>query len=221
MVQVTATTLLLAWTCSSAAGTGVPSIMDLQSHWVDPNVPVSAAASLGPEQRDVATINNFWGAAGISPEGQRPVDLFAVNSLELPPIAACGADAAQPFGCGKFMVNGQHVPAAATQWATHQAGRRSGVIEATDSATMKSVPVMVTTATRMPFEQNGVQWQINITNPNKNGTATVRVDIELSATAARYLVSRMELPSLNYSTTFSLGHRFPILPPLANHYPRC
>lgn len=60
MVQVTATTLLLAWTCSSAAGTGVPSIMDLQSHWVDPNVPVSAAASLGPEQRDVATINNFW-----------------------------------------------------------------------------------------------------------------------------------------------------------------
>ena len=114
------------------------------------------------------------------------------------------------------MVNGQHVPAAATQWATHQAGRRSGVIEATDSATMKSVPVMVTTATRMPFEQNGVQWQINITNPNKNGTATVRVDIELSATAARYLVVAVS----QLFDNFLAGPPFPNTPATSQPLPK-
>ena len=65
---------------------------------------------------DLATINNFWGAVGIAPEGVRPVDLFGVNSLELPPFAGCGADAQlAPQGCGRLLVDGQQVAASTTQ----------------------------------------------------------------------------------------------------------
>ena len=77
---------------------------------VDPNAVVSEQASLGAEQRDLATINNFWGAVGIAPEGTRPVDMFAVNSLELPPFAGCGANPdSAPFGCGRMLVDGAQV----------------------------------------------------------------------------------------------------------------
>ena len=55
---------------------------------------------LTAEQRDLATINNFWGAVGIAPEGTRPVDMFAVNSLELPPFAGCCGCAGQTGACG-------------------------------------------------------------------------------------------------------------------------
>ena len=83
------------------------------------------------------------------------------------------------------MVNGQHVGASATRWSAYEAGRRSAPIQVVDAETKEDVSVQITTATRMPFEQNGVQWVINITNPSKRGTATIRVDIELSASVRK------------------------------------
>ena len=38
----------------------------------------------------------------------------------------------------------------------------------------------------MPFEQNGVMWEVNITNPSVTTAATVRLDITLSSAAARF-----------------------------------
>jgi len=55
-------------------------------------------------ERDLATLNNFWGAVGIAPQGVRPVDMFAVNSLEMPPLASVAAalDASGPAtSCGR------------------------------------------------------------------------------------------------------------------------
>ena len=90
--------ILASASAAAAAGVrppapAVPTLAELASNWVDPTKEVSAKAALGAEQRDLATIQNFWGAVGISPEGTRPVDLFAVNSLEMPPFAGCGANA--------------------------------------------------------------------------------------------------------------------------------
>ena len=62
---------------------------------------------------------------GISPETTRPVDMFAVNSLELPPFAGCGCGAGVPYGCGRMLVDGQQVAAAATRWSVNEASRRS------------------------------------------------------------------------------------------------
>ena len=171
--------LLLAAAClGTESSAAVPSIDDLASEWVDPNADVSAKANITGANRDVATINNFWGAVGIAPEGRRPVDMFAVNSLELPPLSACGINAQNRFGCGRFMVNGQHVSASATRWATHEAGRRSSPLLFAGGVTIES-------ATRMPFEQNGVMWVVKVHNPGPHA-ATLRVDVELSAAVARY-----------------------------------
>ena len=60
---------------------GVPSIDDLSGDWFDPTAAVSTEAGLGPEQRDLAAINNFWGERA----EQRPLtsprlSLFLVQS---------------------------------------------------------------------------------------------------------------------------------------------
>ena len=59
----------------------------------------------------------------------RPVDIIAVNSLELPPYSGCGAAmrAGSPsgYGCGRLLVDGVQVAATSTRWQTHEAGRRS------------------------------------------------------------------------------------------------
>ena len=160
---------------------GVPSLGDLASLWVDPNTPVTSAMDLGGEQRDLATINNFYGSVGIAPQGKRPVDLFAVNSLELPPFAGCGAvrkgDDSAAYGCGRMLIDGQHVGVDATQWSAYEAGRR---------ATLGS-GVVVQSATRMAFEQNAVLWTINLTNPVGN-PAAVQLDLafELGAPVAQF-----------------------------------
>ena len=75
--------LLLACACTlhaasgSHAVSGVPSIEDLQSQWMDPNVDVSKAAALGGEQRDLATINNFW----VRCLATRAITAFGVSSV--------------------------------------------------------------------------------------------------------------------------------------------
>ena len=133
--------------------TDVPSLEDLASKWIDPNAPVSTnlPEQLGGKQRDLAVINNFWGSVGIAPEGARPVDMFAINSLELPPFAGCGSNAqSMLFGCGRLLVNGQQSRAVSTQWQAHQAGRRGScnATTTTGAATM----VDVSSTTRMAFE---------------------------------------------------------------------
>jgi hypothetical protein len=174
--------MLLSLLCHGA----VPTIDELSSVWIDSRANASTAAALGPEQVDLATINNFHGAVGIAPQQLRPVDMIGVNSLELPPFAACGGSAARPYGCGRLLVDGVHVAAAATRWATHEAGRRSAPLA-------NSGGVVVSSATRMPFEQHGVMWELNFTNPATTAAgaanaanATIRVDIELSAAARQY-----------------------------------
>ena len=155
----------------------MPSLDALASKWINPNVDISQNARIDASNRDLAAINNYWGALGVVPQGVRPVDMFAINSLELPPMAACGADGeAHKYGCGGLFVNGERVAASATRWLAHEAGRRSDAVAG----------VVVETATRMPFEQNGAMWEVNISNPSTTASATVRLDIELSAAAASY-----------------------------------
>ena len=172
----------------------VPTLDSLSSNWVDPTEPVSKAAELGAEQRDLATIQNFWGAVGIAPEGTRPVDMFAVNSLEMPPFAGCGSGPGVPFGCGLLMVDGAHVEATATRWSVNEAMRRSKPLPGSG--------VVVQVATRMPFEQNGVMWELNFTNPT-NASKTIRVDLSLTGAVS-------ELPTVGtwvYPATSQLAGR--------------
>ena len=98
----------------------VPTLDDLASSWINPNVAVSEHAQIDANNRDLAAINNYWGALGIVPQSVRPVDMFAINSLELPPMAACGADGGvtNTYGCGGLFVNGQRVAEAATRSPT-------------------------------------------------------------------------------------------------------
>ena len=155
-----------------------PTLDDLASSWINPNVAVSEHAQIDANNRDLAAINNYWGALGIVPQSVRPVDMFAINSLELPPMAACGADGGvtNTYGCGGLFVNGERVAASATRWLAYEAGRRSDAVAG----------VHVETAVRMPFEQSGVMWEVKITNPSTTASATVRLDIQLSAAAASY-----------------------------------
>jgi hypothetical protein len=181
---------------ASAEAAGPPTIAELTSLWMDPNKTVSEDAALGAEQRDLATINNFWGAVGIAPEGVRPVDMFAINSLEMPPFAGCGCDPHHaPFGCGSMQVDGEQVAASATRWATHEAGRRA--------AALPGSGVVVESATRMPFETNAVLWTINFTNPTSNA-ASIRVDFRLSGMVNKLSsVGTWVYPAINDPTKFN------------------
>eukprot|EP01047_Picozoa_sp_COSAG01_P055146 COSAG01_NODE_6107_length_3846_cov_1.891113_1_plen_378_part_00 len=185
---------------AAAAATGrLPSLTELGSAWVDPNKEVSAAAAVGPEQRDLATINNFWGAGGIAPQTLRPVDLVAVNSLELPPYSGCGASmhAGSPsgFGCGRMLVDGVQVAAASTRWQSHEAGRRS--------APLAGSSVTVESAMRMPFEQNGVIWEVNFTAAAQQA-ATIRIDFELAGMMnKRPTVGTWVYPTINTASSFN------------------
>ena len=169
--------LVATWCCVSVANAAVPTLDDLESDWINPNVPVSEAAKLDGNQRDLATINNFWGSVGIAPEGVRPVDLFAINALELPPYTGCGASSSGhvPYGCGRLLVNGAQVPAQETKWHAGTAGRRSGKVEGIEG-------LEIETATRMRFEANTILWQINISNMQTTGSLDAfQLTLELSA----------------------------------------
>lgn len=75
------------------------------------------------------------------------------------------------------MVNGQQIEATGTKWAAYEATRRSDPLPTSN--------VVVTTATRMPFEQTGVVWVINFTNPTSSA-AVLRVDFALGASIKKY-----------------------------------
>ena len=165
-----------------------PSIVELSGRWVSLSENVSSRAALGRDARALPVINNFLGAVGVAPSvvgapgGERPVDLFAINALELPPFAGCGASAigaGAPFGCGRMLVDGAQVLAQGTKWAAHEARRRS--------APLHGSGVVVESATRMPFEQHGVMWQMSFTAPATTA-ATVKVDFELSAMVSRHSI---------------------------------
>jgi hypothetical protein len=187
-----------------AAGATIPTIEEMSGRWIDPNAPVSkmapSAPELGANQRDLPTVNNFWGSVGIAPESVRPVDLFGVNSLELPPFAGCGAnhDTVQ-FGCGRLLVDSEHVQAAGTKWSAHEAGRRS--------AQLKS-GLVIETATRMPYEQNGVVWKVDLTNnastPIKpNVTFELAAMVQQFATVGSWVYSAPNDPSTFHFTAHS------------------
>lgn len=95
----------------------------------------------------------------------------------LTPWGSTSFVAQAPFGCGRLFVDGAQVTATGTKWATHEATRRSDPLPTSG--------VVVSTATRMPFEQNGVFWVVNLSNPTTKH-ATVRVDIALPASVKRY-----------------------------------
>eukprot|EP00117_Sycon_ciliatum_P012894 scpid45499/ scgid13774/ len=143
---------LLMIACASGLVQGsVPTVDDLAGDWVDLNQEPFQA-------RDLPTINNFWGSAGVSPENTRPVDLFAINALELPPYAGCGASAATPYGCGQLLINGKHIPAEETMWSAYSAGRR------TSKGGDVPAGLHIQTDTRMQFEANAVLWKIQLMN---------------------------------------------------------
>ena len=186
---------------SSRAQQQPPTVAELGSQWVNPTKTISAAADVGPEQRDLATINNFWGAGGIAPQTLRPVDLIAVNSLELPPYSGCGAamnaDLPSGYGCGRLLVDGQQPTVTATRWQTHEAGRRT--------APLPGSGVIVESAMRMPFEQNGVVWEVNFTTAGDSG-ATIRLDFELSAMMNKLpTVGTWVYPTVNTAEFFNFS----------------
>ncbi len=163
-----------------------------------------SATGLGGDQRDLATINNFWGSVGIAPETVRPVDLFAVNSLELPPFAGCGASltgGAAPYGCGRLSVNGAHVGANFTRWAAYEAGRKATVAIAGGGT------VELVSATRMAFEANAVLWTLNISNPSSSPTAVFDLELDVGMPVAQSVVS----PSPSYAPSLKLH------PPVYEH----
>ena len=79
---------------------------------------------MNASQLDLPIIANFHGSVGSCPagawqagqrggnshkDGVRPVDLFALNSLEIPPFAGCGNSAAHGTtnGCGRLLLDGR------------------------------------------------------------------------------------------------------------------
>lgn len=174
----------VATLCLALMGTGgvrvaaAPSLQTLASSWVNPDSVLSNHTDkLPPSNRDLPTINNFWGSVGICPEEIRPVDLFAINSLELPPFAGCGSGGSTPYGCGAFTIDGQHVDAVATRWLAHEAGRRSAPVAGSG--------VVVESATRMAFERNAVLWVINVSNPTAH-TVRVNASFTLAPTISQF-----------------------------------
>lgn len=106
-----------------AGAAAVPSLTEMAGDWLDLTKPVSA--HVNSSQLDLPVIANFHGSVGSSPNGDwgahadvggvtaggvRPVDVFALNSLEIPPFAGCGNSAAHgtPNGCGRLLVDGAH-----------------------------------------------------------------------------------------------------------------
>ena len=69
-----------------------PSLDELAGDWIDLTVPFSAHTQ--SSDLDLPVITNFYGSVGCAPAAVRPVDLFAINSLEIYPFAGCGNSAA-------------------------------------------------------------------------------------------------------------------------------
>ena len=73
---------------------------------------------------------------------------------------------------------GAHVAASETLWLPNEASRRSEPLS-------DSGGIVVNSAIRMPFEQQGVMWQLDFTNPSAVDVK-ISLDLELSAAVAKY-----------------------------------
>ena len=146
-------------------------------------------------------LGNFHGSVGSSPNvgvhgdkggavegGTRPVDLFAVNSFENPPFAGCGnsADHDTPDGCGRLLVDGRQVEAAEVRYQADEVQRRSAPLP-------HSGGLLVSSATRMSFEDAGVMWQLNFSNPGEV-PIVAQVEFELPFMVHEYAAMRWVLP---------------------------
>jgi hypothetical protein len=160
---------------SVPAAHAVPSIEDLSGNWINTTGPVSA--HVDGADLDLPIVSNFWGHVGSAPSGVRPVDMFAINSLELPPFVGCGALSTDnsTYGCGRLLVDGEHLAVTSTRFQADEIGRRSLSIAAGPSAGL-----LVASATRMVYEQNAIIWQLNFTNPTAQPLSP-EVTFELSA----------------------------------------
>jgi hypothetical protein len=176
--------LMLAVAQTSAA---VPTVEELGGDWFNPMA--NASAHVPGALVDLPIISNFWGSVGSSPgndakggiqgaSAPHPVDLFSINALEMPPFAGCGAlnTTNTTYGCGKLFVDGQHVETASMRYQADEVNRRSGVL---------SSGLTVTSKMRMLFEQHGVLWQLNFTNPT-DGPVTPEITFELSAMVQQF-----------------------------------
>lgn len=184
-------TLNSAWLVTAAATSSVsavPSLEDLAGSWIDLTRPLSA--HVNASQLDLPMIVNFHGSVGSSPNGDwdvshtkggvssggvRPVDLFAINSLEIPPFVGCGNSASHGThnGCGRMLVDGLQVQATSTRYRADEVARRGHT----------SNGLAVDSRMRMLFEQSGVLWKLNITNPSDEPSTAADVEFELSAMA--------------------------------------
>ena len=135
----------LAILVSCVSSGSVPTLDDLAGEWIDLEKPLSAHTAA--QALDLPAISNFHGSVGSAPGGcggqakdeiclgVRPVDMFAINSFELPPYGTnvknisllimraaymfacnaclchavgCGnrAETGTNFGCGKLTIDG-------------------------------------------------------------------------------------------------------------------
>ena len=136
--------VVLAASCvaASPAGTAasVPTLLEMQGSWIDLTKPISA--HVNSSALDLPMIANFHGSVGSAPNGDwgvhkdqggvvaggvRPVDLLAINALEIPPFVGCGVSAAhgQPNGCGRMLIDGKSVAATATKYRADEVARRA------------------------------------------------------------------------------------------------
>jgi len=183
-------TLVAALLGAAATSESVPSLEAMAGDWLDLTKPVSA--HVNASHLDLPIISNFHGSCGSSPNGDwglakakggvspghvTPVDLFALNSLEVPPFAGCGNSAAHgtPNGCGRLLLDGQQLAATSTRYRADEVARRATTASG----------LAVDSRMRMLFEKGGVMWQVNISN---SGSAAVSADVqfELSAMVTEY-----------------------------------
>jgi len=103
------TCLTLTSASNIAPPPGVPTFDDFaaEAEWQNVNAQVSEKANITADQRDLPVINNFWGSVGTALQGQRPVDMFAINSLIFGKYVACGVSSSSPYGCGRLLIDGQ------------------------------------------------------------------------------------------------------------------
>eukprot|EP00040_Diaphanoeca_grandis_P021873 m.116789 g.116789 ORF g.116789 m.116789 type:complete len:861 (+) comp28539_c0_seq1:178-2760(+) len=157
----------------------VPSVDELGGVWVDLATP--ASVHVNASMLDLPIVSNFWGSVGTSPAGNEQVDLFALNSLEIPPFAGCGGQPSMntTYGCGRLLIDGEHVQASSIKYHADQADRRATVPSGPSSG------LVVTSSMRMIYENHAIMWQLNLTNPSSS-MLSPKITFELSAMVNEY-----------------------------------
>ena len=171
-----------------------PTLVDLSGEWINIANP-RISQHVNTSSIDLPIISNFHGSVGSNPNGdydtnphQRgishkhvtPVDLFSMNSLEIPPFAGCGnsVDHNTPNGCGRMLLDGVQVVAEMTKYAAFEVARSTRGVA--------SLGLAVSSRMRMLFENQGVLWQLNFTNPSSTTTLKQDLTFELAAMVREY-----------------------------------